>query len=220
MDKKLNVEYKTLTEEFIRKNADRLNWSTICKVSPVKAIQNLVNDYSDEINWNIISTRILPESFIREHESKLSWMLLMRNSIVDIEHSKQFFVDFGNKINWEFIVRGKFLTEEFIEKHQENLDWLKIVEYQRLSEKFIRKHLDKLDFKALAKYQILSQKFITEFSDVLPWYLISENQKLSKTFIKKNKDKIVLERLIKNFNINFFTDEEYREIIKIVKDGK
>lgn len=71
--------------------------------------------------------------------------------------------------DWYKICIYEPLSEEFIEKYQDNLDWENISIYQKLSEDFIRKHKDKLNWRNISSYQKLSEDFIREFSDKVNW---------------------------------------------------
>ena len=79
------------------------------------------------------------------------------------------------------------LSEEFIERHRDEVDWNAVSEHQELSEKFIEKFKDRVNWEAISIYQRLSEEFIERHADRVDWFHILNSQKhLSSEFRKKH----------------------------------
>ena len=162
MNNKINyfniLKHHKLSEDFIRENADNVNWTYV------------------SVNQN------LSEGFIREFQDKVNWYFI---SIYQKLSFEEFIREFQNKVNWHWISIYQKLSEEFIREFQNKIDWIYISIYQKLSEGFIRENADKVFWENISKYQKLSEEFIKEFQDKINWYCISRYQKLSEDFIKE-----------------------------------
>src|SRR3712207_7465640 len=60
--------------------------------------------------------------------------------------------------DWNKISKYQYLTEEFIEKHQNELNWRCISRYQKLSGEFIEKYKNKIDWEQISAKQELSEE--------------------------------------------------------------
>ena len=89
-------------------------------------------------------------------------------------------VDF-NSYEWEAISMYQNLSEEFIEKYENELNWLWISYSQKLSERLIEKFEDEVDWYYVSKYQTLSEKFIYKNR-----YRIYNSTCLEKYYIKRD----------------------------------
>ena len=107
----------------------------------------------------------------------------------DYKLSENFIQKFQNEINWYFISACQELSENFIREFQNKVIWDCISRNQKLSESFIRKFQDKVDWYKISRYQKLSENFIREFRNKVDWVNISIYQKLSKNFKKEFKHK-------------------------------
>ena len=72
----------------------------------------------------------------------------------------------------------------------ENNEWTYISIYQKLSEEFIEKYQDNVNWDAISAYQKLSEKLIEKYKDKVNWYFISRFQILSENFVGKHKNKL------------------------------
>jgi hypothetical protein len=120
---------------------------------------------------------------------------------------------FKNKFTLGFISQYQNLTEDFIEKHSDEIDWDSIGKYQTLSEEFIEKYQNKLNWLFIGKKQVLSEQFIEKFADKLDWTFISKYQKLSDEFIIKHASELYKKCLLLNENLS----DELKEKIKNYK---
>ena len=87
-----NFEYvtKVMSEDFIEKNKDEVNWHYISMYR--KLSEEFIEKYQDKVNWHDISTY-----------QKLS---------------EEFVDRFNDKVDWIYISAYQTLSDEFIEKHQ------------------------------------------------------------------------------------------------------
>jgi hypothetical protein len=114
-------KYETLTEEFIEKTMDCLDyedrWEYIFKYNSLSEefIRKHMNDKGfDNVVWGIISSyQELTEDFIREFQNKLDLM----NISVSQKMSDEFILEFFDKLNWWSIIRNTILPFQTISKY-------------------------------------------------------------------------------------------------------
>lgn len=93
------------TEDYIRKNADNIDFSFISnKVDFNKIPFSCIEDYSDEWDWDIVcKLQILSENFIRKFSHRVNWnRILLYQDVSDdflIEFKEYFDLD-GMTIMW------------------------------------------------------------------------------------------------------------------------
>jgi len=104
--------------------------------------------------------------------------------------SEQFIEKHSEDLYWEFVSYRQKLSETLIEKYSDKVDWSSISEYQKLSEEFIEKHSNKVKWSYISWNQKLSEPFIEKYSHNVDWVQISNHQKLSEEFIEKHSDKV------------------------------
>jgi hypothetical protein len=95
------------------------------------------------------------------------------------------------------------MSEELIEKYQDEVDWMIISGCQRLSEGFIEKFKYKVNWMVISIHQKLSEEFIENHQDIIDWYYISECQNLSEEFVRQWLNKTYVKQLNKNENLTF-----------------
>ena len=155
-------QHQLLSEEFIKKHKDSLNWDYISVFQILS--EKFIEDNKDKINWNVIAEyQLLSEPFIEKYKDKL---------------------------NLDQVSQHQKLSEAFVEKHIKDLNLYKICKFQKLSESFIEKYLDKLPLNCILKYQILSEKFFENHVDILDNLNYSDNiifyQNYSNEFAEKH----------------------------------
>lgn len=175
-----------LSESFIEKYSDKLNWEYISEFQ--KLSENFIEKYADKVEWGWISKcQILSESFIEKHSDKLT-KLDWSNILIHQTLSESFIEkhsDMLDRVDWLEISRTQKLSENFIEKYSSKLDWVKLSVYQTLSESFIEKHQDDVNWVNISKFQKLSESFIEKFQNKVYWDYITENQNYSTDFVFK-----------------------------------
>src|SRR3712207_9309191 len=70
---------------------------------------------------------------------------------------------------WNKISTLNGLTEEFMDKYQDQLNWGYICQTQKLSENFMRNHENKMVWNFVSKYQTLTESFINDYQNKLNW---------------------------------------------------
>jgi hypothetical protein len=106
---------------------------------------------------------------------------LMNNKYSEKELEEN--VNSFNINDWYFISCCQKLSEEFIEKHLDQVYWHLISEYQTLSEEFIEKHFDKLHRDAISIFQKLSEEFIRKHAKKLNiHWILGGNESVSEEF--------------------------------------
>ena len=125
---KLNMNTITfrfqLTEDFIRKNIELLNWKTLSHTQALS--DEFIDDFSDKIEWECLSMNsYLTKDMIRKYKDKL---------------------------NWTHISAKQNLDPAFMEEMEEYLDWESISMFQRLPYEFIKKYEEKLNMKIILRY--------------------------------------------------------------------
>ena len=125
--------------------------------------------------------------------------------------SESFIREFQDEVDWVLISAKQNLSESFIREFQDKVNWYYISIYQKLSESFIREFQDKVDWCYISINQSLSESFIREFQDKVDWCRISIYQKLSNEFIKEFKDKLNLDEIKDSWH--YKTTEEKKQAV-------
>ena len=93
---------------------------------------------------------------------------------------------FSQYINWDSLSKSGDLSEEFIERHVDDVNWgLLSINQRPLSEEFIERHTDKVTWNYICQFQTLSEAFIERHIDKINWRTLVFYQKLTKPFIMK-----------------------------------
>ena len=150
-------KHEGLTEDFIRKFADKVDWDGISSYQHLS--EGFIREFADRVDWYYISTcQHLSEDFIRE---------------------------FKDRVYWGCISAYQHLSEDFIRKFKNKVDWDCISMYQYLSDDFIREFKGRVGWDYISKYQHLSKEFIQEFKDKLYMDLITVSWHYKSTEEKK-----------------------------------
>ena len=94
--------YCFLSEKFIRKHWEKLNWKYLAAKQILS--EKLMNKFADLLDWETVSKYDLSEDFMRRHADKLYW--------------------------W-YISEKKYLSEGFIREMKDYVDWDRIWQYQK-----------------------------------------------------------------------------------------
>jgi hypothetical protein len=147
-----------LSEEFIERNSDLVNWRYISEYQ--KLSEEFIERNKDLVYWwHISAKQKLSEEFIEQNK---------------------------DLVNWYWISEYQKLSEEFIERNKDLVDWMNISAFQKLSEEFIERNKDLVYWWHISRYQKLSEEFIERNKDLVDWCWISEYQKLSEEFRLKH----------------------------------
>lgn len=178
----------------------------------------IINELSNNNDWNSISKRNLTDDFIEEFQEKLNWDLLSQLHTL----SRSFIKKYMNILNWKCVSMNKSLTDELIYIYKDKLDWRTISRYQNLSENLIDKYNHLLNWENISMFQNLSTQSIIKYKNnlnilklleynkyfyknkeshsIINWSSLN-NTKLSKNFINKYSNYLNIDNLIKNKSI-------------------
>ena len=100
------------------------------------------------------------------------WEIISHN----IKLSNEFIDKFNQQIRWDMIIENK-LSPEILYKYQDRINWKTASKTQKIPEDLIIKYADKVDWKDISKYQTLSEDFLLRYKDKLDWVLVIRHQK-------------------------------------------
>lgn len=135
--------------------------------------------------------------------SEVSFDYLVKYCILSEEFIEENFDELKKYVKTYNIFAHQCLSEEFIERHIEDVDWPNISAYQKLSEDFMLRHSMNLNWPAIFVSQKLSENFIEYLIENCPsckYFLfeyISIYQKLSISFMEKYFDKLKIHSISK-----------------------
>lgn len=191
--KKISL-FQNLSEEFIDKYKDDLDWSFVLQKSQLSS--DFLEKHLEYIDWNQIhKQKHLSEYFIESYyipkkgiKSTLVYFKLSESFIrkllttVDVLKIRDFM--------W-LVIKYQKVSEEFIEKYLHFIDIEELVKHQKLSETFLNEIWDKIVEKEcvddVLEYQKLSERFIMIHRSHFNWHwnLVLEYQEVSEAFIEK-----------------------------------
>jgi len=102
--------YQPLSEDFMRENADELNWKNISQFQSLS--ESFMREFINRIDGTLISQyQILSESFIEEFQDKLYWPNIFSYQIL----SEPFIKKFKDKTGIVYVLQNKniILSPEF-----------------------------------------------------------------------------------------------------------
>ena len=238
---------KDLTNQFIKDNRRKLNFTKILKNYPDLSL-DIVDACRNHLDWDelIVYHDILPQNFLDLHWNHLDWKNV---SMMDLSFEK--LLAYGGFLDWDYLTTYKrfgekrielvyeFLNKklmcehqrlscEFIDEHWLDLRFYKIeiCKFQRLSVSFMRKHAASLPWLFVCEHQILSSAFMDEMSgyfDDFCWVTISEKQKMTKEFILKYRNNLNMSMIILRQDLEIpwddFPDDD-KNYIKFIKERK
>ena len=202
--------YQKLSEEFIERHQDVINWDNVSKYQTLS--EEFIEKHQDKLWWSYIcSSQILSEPFMEKFQDKIDW-----NCVSSFQKlSEEFIAKFKDKVNWKAISIYQKLSEEFILEHKGKLNLRLIFKFQKLSEKFSEKHY-KFHLKTVLTYQKLSQDFLMKLIKKINHSALNKlltYQKLPMSFIKEH-----------NFSIDkkdswLYKNKEFKKE-EVIKTGK
>ena len=205
-----------LSEEFIEKYQDKVNWDNISQFQSLS--EEFMEKHFDKLNSKLISEyQVLSESFIERHKNDLDWSNISFSQIL----SEPFIEKNDYLVNFYYISKFQVLSESFIERYSFKLDWLYVAKHQKLSEQFIEKYQNKVYWAYISMFQKLSESFLEKHIDLISNSVFNKAhclkyQKLSEQFIEKHLNNIncsqvenyqkLSDEFIKRHNLNIDKD--------------
>lgn len=172
----LAIREQVLSEDFIRRYQDKLNWRVISECQTLS--EDFIREFKDKVRWDSISWRqILSEDFIKEFIDKLDPYLVCR----DQKLSEDFLWQYVDWVNWQSI-HNQELSNDFIKTFFDKIDkndHANLVYKQELSMEVIEK-LDKrkVSWKDISRNQNLTEEFIEKYINKLDIHCLALNEKL------------------------------------------
>ena len=169
---------KKLSEEFIIKNYNKVDWENIGIYQ--KLSEDFIKLYAIELEFNCYDNNIIIRKNLLDLNIALRYQKL----------SCSFLNKYINKINFELISQYQELDTNFIIKYMKDLDWKKLCKYQKLNLELIEKNIDKIDFDLISKYQKLTNNFMLKYYTLLNWEKLVCYQKIDENIIVEYMDDI------------------------------
>ena len=205
---KISLFQKGLSEHFIDKYKDDLDWSFI--LQNIQLSESFIKGHYNYIDWEQIGhQKNLSEEFI---------IFFVKDKIGAIRTVSQFKlsekalksiiepIKYKNENPYAFdsimrcIIRNQKLSEYFIEKYYDKLYLSFILKFQKVSEHFLERHWsdiitedeDDNYIEDMVINQKLSESFIMKHYDEIGWNNILQYQQLSESFIQKLIDNKII----------------------------
>lgn len=176
--------HQKLSEEFMDEFKDKLDWKYICMIQNLS--EKFIDSHMDFIKFEYLGYN-LTSDMVLKYKDKLN----MQNLWSHVQLSEDALDELSkNKYNIKDCAYLSKLSEEFIDRHKDELNWNYVSSFQKLSEEFIESHLDYVDWGCISSYQKLSEEFIEKYANKIDWKFIIRNTKIhfSNDFIIKHKD--------------------------------
>jgi hypothetical protein len=181
---------QNLSEEFILKFLDKLDWETISKQ---KLSEDFIRRFKDNINWNdVIYNNTFSEEFILEFSKELNLFIISSQHQMTENIARTFPTD----MNWLSIVESNVFSIEFILEMQKYIHWEAVSSRAVLSLDFLKTFEHKINFSVYLFYNKPDYKQILTFMN-----------KINKSELNK----------INVSNLNITEKKTIEKIIKIKK---
>jgi hypothetical protein len=149
-----------LSEDFMRKNQDRLDWDAIQRYQTLS--EDFIRDFQDKICIWELTDYEFSDAFIREFHDRITfhWQDSLSDEIIR---------EFHDEINWSGISEYHTLSEEIIREFKDKVDWYYISknkERNNLSKKFIKEFKGRINIatKEHKEMEAAWDKYVEDFS--------------------------------------------------------
>lgn len=154
----MKISCQPLSEEFIDKHKDKLEWADVSQFTIFTKEQLL--KYVNYIDWDRapvyqknVDEEVIDIVMASSKKNEFSW----HGALVHVKMSEAFIEKYADEITkankWDIVSYYQTLSEKFIEKYADKLNWNYISQKQNLSREFMVKHYDKLNPTWLKQYQ-------------------------------------------------------------------
>ena len=158
----------------------------------------------------------LRENKIKPYYNPIKWGQINFYSVSrEIQRLEEnFIVEFAEELDWDAITGIQIKDQEFLEKYDFKVNFDVISDKMKFDDSldynFFLKYKDQLDWSKIARWDYIAEDFIDIFHTELDWNVLSKQQGLTRYLLEKYIDKLVLDQLQSNININ---EDIKREII-------
>lgn len=194
----LKIKKNFLTIDFIREHKDNIDWDSLSH--DVIFDFKTMKEFWDKIDWmTIIYNDDMSEEEIEFYITHIfdyryysdSYIIpLITHQTLSVELLDKYWHIFKN--NSTYVSKWQNLTEDFIEKHAEDLNWDEISRHQVLSEDFMKKWEKKINWNWVHQTQELSKQFVMEIYNEFmlnAQHLVGYNMKFTQSFIERYYDR-------------------------------
>lgn len=136
-------------QKYFCKEMNELNKNEFVRISMSPGLtEGFIRKYKDELNWTYITCKQeLSVEFIEEHSDYVDWNVLNYGRFFE----EGFIMKYEDKINWFNLAFEQPLSLDFIEKHSDKVNWKAVSGHQALNIDFITRNIDKLDLGMVAE---------------------------------------------------------------------
>jgi len=227
---------KNISEEFVNKYHDKVDWEVIlkeCFLTEKFLNNNLIKDYTNSSKIeNKKTIKGLSQKYIEENLNRIDISKLLKHKKID----EEFLIKNINVFGWEMVSLYQNLSEEFIEKYEKEINWKELTKNENINFTTLKKfkhllHKNELivgcgKFEGYGNYReemnfklhkIYSYEDIKKIKEI---YKLDDNvEKMINKFKRHNID-INSDKLISR-NFTYFKKEMFRKnIIKSYKKIK
>lgn len=154
----------------------------------------------------ILTHQKLSEDFIERHMDEIKEYGCFGQLFTHQALSESFIEKYAgnNPLNWENISRYQKISDEFIDRHADDVDWTYISEYQTLSEETMRSHIEDIDWAYASGSQEIPLSLLEAHMEVgngiildgLYWPDVFKFQDIPREFVVKHLDTFSMYSLI------------------------
>jgi hypothetical protein len=159
---------------------------------------------SDEFNFLLY----LRENKIKPYFNSISWENIDFNFVSgEIEIlDDEFINEFSDRLDWHKITHSQICNQNFLERYSDNIIFSIIDNKMKfdnsLDYNFFLKYKNQLDWTKIAQWDYIAEDFIDIFHIELDWVVLSRQQGLTRYLLEKYIDRLILDQLTQNININ------------------
>lgn len=200
-----------LSDEFIRKYHDKLDWKALIRFSiPSELIISEFHSYLKfDIDWQeLLENYELSENFLIKFIDKFDEDLLIETQKV----SAKLFLRLMKRSTYPYDIIDKVIEyqiispqkiEAIIKTFNENeVNWYKISKDAKMSDATLNKYNSSILWTVFSRYNTISEKRMSKYRDCIDWDMVSKTQKMSKDFIMQYFNLINVEYLKLNEKVD------------------
>ncbi|AEO93639.1 gp380 [Bacillus phage G] len=202
--------YVELSEEFIRKYHDKLDWDALIESGILNdsLVMDFIQYFKYPFQWErlIISCENLSNEFLIKFRGKFEVEPLFEYQKVSakllyylLRESKDRGYIAKLALEYQTITPQKIKA---LEKAGESINWYNLSVNSKLSKSTLKTFTSSLHWNIMMREKEFSEEELLEFQNFVDWNNASEYQKMSKDFILEHSDKINIERLRLNKKVD------------------
>lgn len=180
------------------------NWAYILQFKKIS--NNCLTKITKNLNFNEINVlcqfQVLNDEYINLHYDIINWNIVCKYQKLSVDIIKNYL----KLINWDIFSECQQISYEIISYFDKYLNWTIILNTNRYASCFlIEKYHEHIFWNEVLYFNNVSENLLIFYKDVINWNNFQYEKKLSNETIKKLYDKLNIEKLIKNNNIDIDT---------------